>query len=278
MLDYLIYRGGELPPLNSALRYILAGNGLLLQAHRQHIKALVLLATYPVKGLPPLEPYLTTTLPKVSQALMSQMLETARNQQDETGHPLEIVFHFLLEEGEWQLIIPEQEQSYTHCRPVNSGEASYRQAVLEIHSHHHFPAYFSETDDQDEQGVFRFLGVVGHFLDKPRLRLRLGIYGHFISLPAELLLALPEEVECALTGEWGECAINEESAESTGALLATLPNKNHHSYSTLTQGWRKLLKTHKIQKIPSRPHADKLNKRQEKGITPQKTGGNDHAL
>ena len=51
--------------------------------------------------------------------------------------------------------------------------------VAEFHSHGSARAFFSATDDRDEQG-FRIYGVVGR-LDtlRPELRLRVGVYGHF---------------------------------------------------------------------------------------------------
>ena len=51
--------------------------------------------------------------------------------------------------------------------------------VAEFHSHGGSRAFFSATDDRDEQG-FRIYGVVGR-LDAPlpELRLRVGVYGHF---------------------------------------------------------------------------------------------------
>ena len=51
--------------------------------------------------------------------------------------------------------------------------------VAEFHSHGGSRAFFSATDDRDEQG-FRIYGVVGR-LDTPlpELSLRVGVYGHF---------------------------------------------------------------------------------------------------
>ena len=51
--------------------------------------------------------------------------------------------------------------------------------VAEFHSHGGSRAFFSATDDRDEQG-FRVYGVVGR-LDalQPELSLRVGVYGHF---------------------------------------------------------------------------------------------------
>ena len=54
--------------------------------------------------------------------------------------------------------------------------------VAEFHSHGGSRAFFSATDDRDEQG-FRIYGVVGR-LDalQPELSLRVGVYGHFAPL------------------------------------------------------------------------------------------------
>ena len=51
--------------------------------------------------------------------------------------------------------------------------------VAEVHSHGRARAFFSATDDRDEQGL-RIYGVAGR-LDTPlpELRLRVGVYGHF---------------------------------------------------------------------------------------------------
>ena len=51
--------------------------------------------------------------------------------------------------------------------------------AAEFHSHGSSRAFFSATDDRDEQG-FRIYGVVGR-LDTPlpELSLRVGVYGHF---------------------------------------------------------------------------------------------------
>ncbi|NWJ47028.1 MAG: hypothetical protein HXX08_14290 [Chloroflexi bacterium] len=223
-----------MPPLNCALRYVLAGNGLLLQAWREHINVLVVLASYTVRGLPPLEPYLSTDLPRISPELLRQMLEICHKQRDEKGEMLEVIFHFLVEGGKWRMVVPEQEQGHTYCRPVGRGEESYRQALLEIHSHHHFPAYFSETDDLDEQGGFRFLGVIGDLFDKPQIRLRLGIYGHFIPLPATFLLALPEGLEDALSGENVNLPVNRPGSVGNAVTNRLWPIQR---WSKIWKGW-----------------------------------------
>ena len=97
----------------------------------------------------------------------------------------------------WMLAAPDTERffavrwdgdSYRLVVPPQEGTASYLTyqppagVVAEFHSHGTHSAFFSATDDRDEQG-FRIYGVVGRLHDPlPELSLRLGIYGHFASL------------------------------------------------------------------------------------------------
>ena len=51
--------------------------------------------------------------------------------------------------------------------------------VAEFHSHGTSRAFFSKTDDRDEQG-FRIYGVARRLdATEPELSLRVGVYGHF---------------------------------------------------------------------------------------------------
>ncbi len=86
----------------------------------------------------------------------------------------------------YRLVVPPQEgtgSSLTYRPP--SG------VIAEFHSHGRHRAFFSATDDGDEQG-FRIYGVVGS-LDtaQPELTLRLGIYGHFAPLDWRQVFAGP---------------------------------------------------------------------------------------
>ena len=64
--------------------------------------------------------------------------------------------------------------------------------VAEFHSHGTSRAFFSATDDRDEQG-FRIYGVVGR-LDTPlpELSLRVGVYGNFAPLDWSQAFVGPE--------------------------------------------------------------------------------------
>ncbi len=71
--------------------------------------------------------------------------------------------------------------------------SSYAGALIEVHSHHGMPAFWSGTDDADEQG-FRLYAVLGDIFRRPTLRVRVGIYGQFYELPAGTIFGLPAGV------------------------------------------------------------------------------------
>ena len=80
----------------------------------------------------------------------------------------------------FRLVVPRQvvrRDSVSYQPPAN--------VVLEIHSHHRYPACFSPTDDADEQRLCLY-GIIGR-LDSPRpeVALRVGAYGYCLPIPWE---------------------------------------------------------------------------------------------
>jgi len=71
--------------------------------------------------------------------------------------------------------------------------AQAHQTLVEAHSHHAMDAYFSATDDADEQG-FRLYVVLGRIFTQPCVRVRVGVYGYFFAIPATLLFELPPSI------------------------------------------------------------------------------------
>lgn len=56
--------------------------------------------------------------------------------------------------------------------------------VVDLHSHNSMPAFFSGTDNADEQG-FRLYCVIGRIdTDAPEIACRAGVYGHHWPVPA----------------------------------------------------------------------------------------------
>jgi len=79
------------------------------------------------------------------------------------------------EEDRYSFYTPEQKKEAAHIE-YQCGES----IVLDLHSHPGpMGAFFSGTDNKDEQGL-RIYGVIGH-LEHPRpvLKLRAGVYGYY---------------------------------------------------------------------------------------------------
>lgn len=149
--------------------YIMARDGVYIQARNETLTARFRLAKADIRGLDEIERKIELTHGRIPRHLfelgLSWMLTTPGEEK---------FFAIRHEDGHYRLNTPEQEgraSSLQYTPPRN--------AVVEFHSHGRLEAFFSETDDRDEQG-FRIYGVVGR-LDKerPQLRMRVGIYGHF---------------------------------------------------------------------------------------------------
>lgn len=206
LIDYHILHQPPIPPLPQSclFQYIVGKDGVYLRFEREGMKGCIPLASCEIRGLEAVEPYLALDYPPVPVNLVSRMLELARQSTSvKEGSSLEILFYLVWEtdKQEWQLIVPEQVQRQNSVRPKDPTNEAYRVALIESHSHHCMAAFFSSTDDADEQGL-KFYCVLGNIFDKPQIAVRLGIYGQFFPLPASTILTLPPEVEDAFFSEF----------------------------------------------------------------------------
>jgi len=58
--------------------------------------------------------------------------------------------------------------------------------ILDLHSHCEMGAFFSATDNRDEQG-FRLYAVLGRIFTRPEMALRVGVYGDFWTVPVGMV-------------------------------------------------------------------------------------------
>ena len=180
-----------LPPSRPALyEYIFAGNGIFLRAQREGLSVLFPVLLYSIAGLPLLTPQLESTVPLIPQHLMAHMLAEAFSAWQTPTGPLESLFHFTFDQT-WSLTIPEQLRTAVSVQPTDPADCpSYQRCLVEIHSHHEMRPQFSSMDDEDETG-FRIYGVCGSFKKRPSISFRIGLYGHFVPIPASLIAELP---------------------------------------------------------------------------------------
>ena len=149
--------------------YVLAGNGVFVQAENADLMVRVKLAECRGRGLEDAGEKLELRHGRIPHSLLTAGIFWFRETPD-----TERYFAVRWDGGKYAAHAPPQTGT--------SGSLEYQTLegmLMEFHSHGLHPAFFSRTDDRDEQG-FRIYGVAGR-LDrpKPEIALRVGVYGHF---------------------------------------------------------------------------------------------------
>ena len=152
--------------------YVLGAGGLYVQSESAHLTARVLVAPAEVRGLAPVSEKLALAhglIPDhVFELGLGWMLAAPGTER---------FFAVRWDGHAYRLVVPPQEGT-----PSSLSYQPPSGVVAEFHSHARHRAFFSATDDRDEQG-FRTYGVVGRLdTPEPELALRIGIYGHFAPL------------------------------------------------------------------------------------------------
>ncbi len=182
LIPLYLYLGYPIERPEHLYDYLMAAQGIIKRVETRYVSADALLVPIQEKltGLRlrkyPVGP-LRLKVPRIPERLLQEALADARRNLD-----LEHMYHFRIGEKGWQVTRPQQEQSLSRVGYLDRNQAGI---ALELHSHHRMPAYFSPTDDGDEQGG-RFYAVMGR-LDRPNpeLTLRLGMYGPWLpNVPA----------------------------------------------------------------------------------------------
>ena len=154
--------------------YILAANGLFIRASNPLLSATIQIAPAEVRGLAPLTERLELTHGRIPFGL----IQTALWLLSDAGASHEVYMGVVWENGAYQRVFPEQTGS-----PASVQYQRARGVLLDIHTHGKMSAFFSGTDDHDEQG-FQLYMVLGR-LDHPvihEVALRLGVFGYFAPL------------------------------------------------------------------------------------------------
>lgn len=197
LIDHHVVTALPLPPSTAiAYDYLVAANGIFLRANNPYLSALIPVhpfTTHPIRGLEPLTPSVTLHHPRLPEALLTATLTDARTHTDAAGHLIEVLYFFTLRNDTFSVVKPPQAAGVTHVRHEHVPDTPTDSVLLELHTHGTLSAFWSHTDNRDEQG-FRFYAVVGH-LDRehPTVRLRLGVYGHFWEVPLSTLFDISEE-------------------------------------------------------------------------------------
>lgn len=179
-------REHELPAIGEVMyQYVVAGNGLFIRADDSRMRALVQIAPAQLNGLADLVPFAELKVDRVPGVWLRSVLASARARM-----PNEAMYEFIWDGTQhnavthtWRCVAPKQVATPTAVDVLDCSPDT----VIDLHSHNSMPAFFSATDDADEQGL-RFYVVIGRIdTDTPEIRVRAGVYGHFMDVPADML-------------------------------------------------------------------------------------------
>ena len=199
LVQHLIVQDdGQLPPIPDCLyAYMMAGNGVFLYAKRDDLEVLIPVSRATIAGLPPLEPYVN--MPRVPVVLMHHILRASKE-----NLPNEILFWFNFdhEQQVWNLDAPLQICGPASVFPLDKSDPLGIKALIDLHSHALMDPFFSRTDNKDELS-FRIFAVIGKVNEKPLILVRVGVYGNYWNIPADMIFELPEEIRDAYYGKGG---------------------------------------------------------------------------
>jgi PRTRC genetic system protein A len=191
-INHIYATGAELPPFGAFLcEYVTAANGVFVRAKRPGLEAM--LPVCPnfgeyIRGLAEVNAYVRLERP-ISAAAIEWALEHAFE-----AMPREVLAWINWNAGShgWRAYRPAQKVTGIMCKPADASDPVGRDAIMDFHSHHSMPPFFSATDDRDEKNGFRLYAVVGNLDAQPAILTRVGIYGHFWTIPASSVMELPE--------------------------------------------------------------------------------------
>ncbi len=181
-----------------AYQYILAGNGVFVRAETHFFHAQLPIAACVVRGLTPLAASFRLKVGRIPGRLLARVLADARQARRVGGGLNEVLYQFHHQGQRVQVRKPQQQVGAISIMAVGGGAPDI---LCDLHSHGNMPAYFSQTDDADEQGA-RLYAVIGRLDSKPEIRLRVGVYGYWQALPVTAVFTdRGSFVECGMRNE-----------------------------------------------------------------------------
>jgi PRTRC genetic system protein A len=184
LVTFHIHRSGLLPTSDALVyQYILAATGVYLRAESRFFDVLLPIARCPIRGLAALEPHIRLKVARLPGRLLVAALLDARRARGPDGGLNEALYHFYHDGAGVRVTKPFQKATAAGVVGVEGAMAG---VLLDLHSHGNLRAFWSGTDDGDEQG-FHVYGVIGRLDERPEIRLRLGVYGYWFPMPVSLL-------------------------------------------------------------------------------------------
>ena len=204
LLSHLV--STELTSNNLPTGFIWAGNGIFRSVTRQEFKAVVYHREVHTPGLPGLKQEFKLLVPPVPHTKVKAIIERIQQEPD-----LEQLF-YLYWRGDWtpstdappggrseasnpcganplglcdrwEVLYPEQECTPSTCI---AGDRFPEPAVIEIHSHGAMGAFFSGTDNLEEDGC-RISTVIGKSNGQLEIVSRVCVHGLFLPISSNLI-------------------------------------------------------------------------------------------
>ena len=166
----------ELTSNNLPTGFIWAGNGIFRSVTRQEFKAVVYHREVDTPGLPKFKQEFKLLVPPVPKAKIKAIIDRINQHPD-----LEQLFYLYWRDNAWEVICPEQECTPTNCISL---EQHPEPAAIEIHSHGSMGAFFSATDNQEENGC-RISTVIGRSNNQLEIVSRVCVHGLFLTYPSD---------------------------------------------------------------------------------------------
>jgi hypothetical protein len=153
--------------------YVLAKNGLFIQASGPLLRARISVVEAEIRGLDPLEEYFELVKGKIPHYIYDLAISVLCADSTQEKY-LAVTW-----DGQYGLKSPEQVRE-----PAKVTYELQASTILDIHSHGAGKPLFSPIDDSDEKGL-RLSMVVGH-VDTlmPEEAIRVGVYGYYAPIDA----------------------------------------------------------------------------------------------
>jgi PRTRC genetic system protein A len=176
----------ELSLLDLPTGFIWAGNGIFRSVTRQEFKAVVCHREVHTPGLPEFEQEFKLLVPPVPHTKVKAIIKQIQQEPN-----LEQLFYLYwrgdwtpsMLRDRWEVLYPEQECTPSSCI---AGDRFLEPAVIEIHSHGAARAFFSGTDDLEENGC-RISTVIGKSNGQLEIVSRVCVHGLFLPIQSSLI-------------------------------------------------------------------------------------------
>jgi PRTRC genetic system protein A len=156
LVTYHVHQSDPLPANNAlAYQYILAGSGLFIRAETHFFEAILPIAPCTVRGLALLRLHFRLKVPRIPAGLLDTVLTDACRARRPDGGLNEVFYQFHHHGRTIQVKKPPQQATATSVLATGMDDAA---VICDLHSHGNMRAFFSRTDDDDEQATKALIG------------------------------------------------------------------------------------------------------------------------